>query len=383
MNPTRGQISEAESIEIEHVVLLVHGIRDFGTKWMRSVSAALEDEHTRVIGTSFGYFDVFRFLSIFDFSNRPVKVIKKRIEDAHRNFTKGNRAPDISIICHSFGTYVVTKLLKDNPNMRIKNLILCGSVVDEQFEWAAIANQIGLSDVDKSQFIINDCAEDDFWPALGKAAGWRYGKGGVDGFRNAYVKDRFHSGNHNVFLEKEWAKKYWKPIILGEKIASAEIRNGTGTPESLPSWIRILAAFPLNWILFFLKITVLLLFCWYLYSALSPTVKPITVSQQEFIESLAKSENELEREGLSKRLMGKHESVKVSNWSFFVYESDTSSSLYRCGSTQHEPERTEHLIVNVYLKSGFRPELNEIVIDGIITEIGENGTMIQDAVLKD
>ena len=266
-----------------HVVLLVHGIRDFGTRWMREVSKVLNGNGTKVIATSFGYFDVFRFLSPIDFSNRPIELVKKAIENAQTVHTRDNKVPDVSVICHSFGTYVVTKLLERDGNIRLRRLILCGSVVDEHLDWSKIAQQVGdPAEPDKSKFIYNDCGEHDHWPALGKAAGWRYGKGGVDGFKNAYVTDRFHKGSHSVFLDSDWAETYWKPIIHDEAVLSSEkVRWGEGTPESLPSWIRYLAAMPLNWLILFIKLLVLALIVYGTYlgvNSFASSVGPVELT---------------------------------------------------------------------------------------------------------
>lgn len=258
--------------EVKHVVILVHGIRDFGTRWMNEIKKSFSRHEILVEGTHYGYFDVFRFLSPLDHSKRPRKIIAQRIDEAIRAHTLDGRVPHVSVICHSFGTHLVTQLLKTNSNVRLHRLILCGSVVKETFDWSRIADQIGdKHNDDKSRFIINDCAEKDPWPALAKAAGWRFGKGGVDGFRNPFVTDRWHEGNHSVFLNAHWAEKHWLPILLGRNLASDEtLRYGEGTPESLPTWIRLLAAIPLNWLIL-LCTTTLILVAFQFLSSRSPT----------------------------------------------------------------------------------------------------------------
>ena len=117
---------------------------------------------------------------------------------------------------------------------------------------------------------------------MGKAAGWWYGKAGVDGFKTAFVTDRFREGNHNVFLNAEWAETYCKPIIHDEPaLITEKVRLGEGTPESLPKWIRRLAALPLNWVLLLLKLLLVAGLFSLLYTGVSSyldTVAPVELT---------------------------------------------------------------------------------------------------------
>ena len=46
-----------------------------------------------------------------------------------------HRDADCSIIAHSFGTFVVARILRDNTDLELDRIIFCGSVVSHKFRF--------------------------------------------------------------------------------------------------------------------------------------------------------------------------------------------------------------------------------------------------------
>src|ERR1700676_246373 len=88
------------------VVVLVHGIRDFGL-WESKIRYTLEKEGFKVEPTNYGRFNLIEFLlPIWFFRRRAIEEVKKQIEIVVKN----NPGKPISIIAHSFGTFVIAHL---------------------------------------------------------------------------------------------------------------------------------------------------------------------------------------------------------------------------------------------------------------------------------
>src|SRR5882724_11944582 len=124
--------SEASS---NHLVMLVHGINTRAL-WMSEVKPALEEAGFAVGQTSFGHFSILRFLSPFRSARSRatdrVVVDIRTAREAHKIDT-GRYPEKLSVISHSFGTYVIAKILLEVPDLEWDRVIFCGSVVREDF----------------------------------------------------------------------------------------------------------------------------------------------------------------------------------------------------------------------------------------------------------
>ena len=127
------------------VVLLIHGIRTHAT-WQEMVADNLEEPDITVIPLRYGYLDVLRFWFPLFTRERAIRRVLRDIRYAR------DRYPDsyLSIIAHSFGTYAIGKILQDNPDIHIYRLILCGSILNADFRWDQLRNQIEGG-------VINEC----------------------------------------------------------------------------------------------------------------------------------------------------------------------------------------------------------------------------------
>ena len=241
VSPRDPRLNESTDQAVTDVVVLVHGIRDWGA-WHQSVRDVLQSDTLRVTGPKYGYFHLIRFLSPWDFGQQPLERVLSAIRDARTAFPDAR----ISIIAHSFGTYLVARALRENPDIEVFRLIFCGSVVPQDFRWSSVRSQIGRAgDRDKSRYIVNDCGNADIWPVLGMAAGWRYGNAGTDGFGDVMVSDRFHNGGHGLFFDQDFQTRFWKPFITEGEIVKGDAIQG----ERVSRPFRLLAGMPLNWLI--------------------------------------------------------------------------------------------------------------------------------------
>ncbi|MDQ5868012.1 MAG: hypothetical protein M3390_20145, partial [Chloroflexota bacterium] len=228
------------------VVLLVHGIRTHAN-WQEMVVEQLAEKNSiTVIPVRYGYLDLFRFWFPWLTRERPIQKTLRRIRAAISRHPHAR----LSIIAHSFGTYAITKILDDNPDIKVFRLILCGSIVPTEFRWDKITGD-QIHDP-----VINECGARDIWPVVAQATTWGYGASGTFGFGSAAagVEDRFHNYRHSDYFTPEFVEHFWKPYIeRGEITKSAW---GAKRPPP-PWWLDILGSL-LNKYIFIILVLILL-----------------------------------------------------------------------------------------------------------------------------
>jgi len=231
---------------IKHLIILVHGIRDPGF-WQNSLRDMFEGEgdniHVATIRTD--VIDVFKFLSpITIFRRQFVNDVEKSITNLV--FDENYRDHQVTIIAHSFGTYIVTNILHENTDIEIDKLILCGGIVPNNFRWDRI-RKINFRSLPKNsrhqENIINEYSPRDIWPLLAKTCAIGYGNGGSKGCGDPCVYDRSHFIPHSGYLVKSFAEKFWKPFIFQNKIVSDP--EGDLEGRKLPGYF-ILTRIPIN-----------------------------------------------------------------------------------------------------------------------------------------
>src|SRR5205085_2074206 len=128
--------------------------------------------------------------------HREIRAIKQ----AHPNSL-------ISVIAHSFGTYGIARVLEEYPDIRLRRLVLCGSIVPRAFRW----DKLGSRQLE--QPVVNDCGERDVWPLFAQSLSFGYGASGTLGFGSANVIDRFHLFTHSQFFRSDFIKSFWVSLF--------------------------------------------------------------------------------------------------------------------------------------------------------------------------
>ncbi|SFU23386.1 hypothetical protein SAMN05518861_1602 [Mesorhizobium sp. YR577] len=195
------------------VIILVHGIRDHAL-WQQEIRDALEKDGDFIVeATNYGRFDLLRFLlPISYFRRKAIAEILKQFKTVILN----NPGADISVIAHSFGTYIVGHILKENFDLKFNRIILCGSILRYDFPFEQFQSRF-------TPKILNEVGTRDIWPAMAESVTWGYGSAGTFGFKRPLVYDRWHNkAAHGYFLSASFCRKFWIPFL----------RDGTIVPDS-------------------------------------------------------------------------------------------------------------------------------------------------------
>ena len=119
------------------------------------------------------------------------------------------------VIAHSFGSYIVSRILRSERGMQCERIILCGSIVPRHFQWAEFARSMSKDS------IINDVGTADFYPVLATFASVGYGSSGHLGFQTARVTDRYFPYGHSDFFNAEHVRRFWRPFITDGRIETS------------------------------------------------------------------------------------------------------------------------------------------------------------------
>jgi hypothetical protein len=230
------------------VVILIHGIRT-RAMWQSDIKAALENSGLVALPTNYNKFDIVRFLLPFNkLRLAPLQKVEAEIRSAQRKFQDGQ----ISVLAHSFGTYLTGNLLSSSE-FSFDRIVFCGSVLRSDFDFDSARGRF--------KGIVNEIGCRDIWPALAARISRSYGPTGSFGFnRGNFVEDRKHAKyGHNHFLNREFCERFWIPYFCDGR------RNDPGDVGAMPAsfvrfvdgmWFTILmwgsaallCAYPLWWL---------------------------------------------------------------------------------------------------------------------------------------
>jgi pimeloyl-ACP methyl ester carboxylesterase len=215
------------------VVILVHGIRDYAL-WQDSIRSTLEGAGFKVEPTNYDRFNLIKFLlPIWFFRRQAMEDVWTQIQIVVQN----NPTAPISVIAHSFGTFVVSHLMRDEFVLKFHRVIFCGSVVPYNFKYEQIQNRfVGP--------IINEVGTRDIWPAIAESVTSGYGSAGTYGFRRPLVRDRWHNKEeHGFFLNSEFCQKYWVPFLKDGVLVP-----GATSSETPRVWLQLISIFKVKYI---------------------------------------------------------------------------------------------------------------------------------------
>lgn len=220
--------------QVTHVVALVHGIRTTAA-WAEMVRSVLEEiPGVAVVPIGYGYLDIFRFLLPGPTRKGPVERVRRELTALrHRH-----PAARLSVVAHSFGTYIVSRILAEESEPRLYRLVLCGSIVRQSFRWDLAIDRIAGTPV------LNDCGSRDLYPLLAAVGTYGFGPTGTFGFRSGVVRDRFHNAGHSDFFQRAFVEEFWKPFIERGDVQPSAWEASRPTPP----WWQHLFAVPVPWI---------------------------------------------------------------------------------------------------------------------------------------
>jgi hypothetical protein len=206
------EMPESDNSDVEHVVILVHGIRT-DAPWQNTLRFDLEKQGIRVELTNYGWFGLSRFLVPFRFIREiAINRVWNQVKDICQLYPNAKT----SFLAHSFGTYIVANILSKDSSLKAFRVVFCGSVVRYDFPFHEVSERFLPP-------IINEVGSRDFLPALAESITWGYGSAGTYGFRVPRVRDRWHNNlSHSMFLTHEFCKEFWIPYFAEGKIIDAD-----------------------------------------------------------------------------------------------------------------------------------------------------------------
>jgi len=194
------------------LIFSIHGIR---TKagWQKPLAQILKQEGILYEPYNFGYYGIFHFL--FQPSNEKMidkfyEFYSSIISKEKYNIDLDNNAKRPSIIVHSFGSYIVGYCLLKYPDVIFDKLILCGSILPSNFDWATILLR------DQVTSVLNEYGLNDVWSKIVGRFVPRTGSSGADGFRIAssqLSEKRFEYFKHSDYFRGQHVRKYWLPFL--------------------------------------------------------------------------------------------------------------------------------------------------------------------------
>lgn len=218
----------------KRLVITLHGIRTFAP-WQKDLSDELGKAGFNTKSLQYGYFSSLKLI----WPSRR----RKQIEWFREQYTHIiNEYPGItpSIIAHSFGTYMVARALEIFDGIRFDHVILCGSIIPQDFSWQE------LFDDGQVRRVLNECARKDI---VVKAAPFFIqdaGASGAYGFTlqddNRLCQRTIRKFGHSDYLYVLNFKEVWIPFLKGGN----QPRDRLSTP-------------PFNWRIWISKTILLLL----------------------------------------------------------------------------------------------------------------------------
>ena len=230
---------EASAIR-SHAVILVHGIRT-AAGWRERIGDEIEgaDPGLTPVPVGYGFFDIVRFLIPFGPWRRTAA---ERVWAAMKGAYSSPNVSHVSVIAHSFGTWIVGHLLTHEKSIRFHRVLFCGAILPADYAWADVATKIDRPNFANAPtvVVVNDCGTRDVWPIFAKFMTWGYGPSGRWGFQNSLVRDRFHEVDHSGFFKPGFAASHWVPALVGSTLT-----KGISEKIDPPGWLQVLTVLKL------------------------------------------------------------------------------------------------------------------------------------------
>lgn len=204
------KLSNVEDDPSAIILILVHGIQTDGA-WHRLVQNAFSDvANINVIESSYDCVTAAQLAG--PFRSTPVEKIAREMREARRREPKAR----MMVIAHSFGSYIVSRILRDASDLEFERIILCGSIIPRNYKWDLFARSVGQAG------ILNHVGTEDFYPVLATFSSVGYGASGRLGFKTGKVVDRFFKLGHSGFFTQEHIRTHWLPFIREGRVESSD-----------------------------------------------------------------------------------------------------------------------------------------------------------------
>jgi pimeloyl-ACP methyl ester carboxylesterase len=204
----------------EKALVTVHGIRT-SAEWNSEVSLIASMNGWVVAPFQYGYVNVDVFVDRLK-RNALLDQFREYVFELKHSFNLAN----ISIIAHSFGTYIVIRYLLgfDDPPVQFDSVILCGAIVDHRLDLDRFRG--------KAAIVCNEVAPNDEWADWAKRANFGqdeyFGNAATLGFESKssrLIQRRADIFTHNNVIRRDVVVQRWMPILESHVGAIARERS--------------------------------------------------------------------------------------------------------------------------------------------------------------
>jgi len=187
------------------VIISLHGIRTAGA-WQKQLATPIAAAGAIPVALDYGYFSALQLLTR---SAREARVrwLRDEVERVRSRF------PDrpLSMVAHSFGSYLTAALLEAHPAVCFATVLLAGSIVRSDYPWPALLASYRVG------FVANYVGGRDLWPRIAHWCVPGAGDSGRNGFTGSHPalyqqysarhrhSDHFNAGDVNAF---------WLPMLI-------------------------------------------------------------------------------------------------------------------------------------------------------------------------
>lgn len=224
------------------IVITIHGIRTVGL-WQKRITPYLAKHGLVPFHIDYGWFGLLRFLFPWTRNRQVQKVREEMIKLADKLRSPDHGVPRVSIIAHSFGTYIAMKVLEnENGNLKYDRVVLTGSIVRRDFDWPAV-----LSEPKRWVMAVrNERALKDCVVTLAGYISTQAGASGREEFekKSALLLDHYVVGHHSE-VHTETKFEQWARFIAYPALPSDLLRRIREEMQAFRQWAaRILGHEP-------------------------------------------------------------------------------------------------------------------------------------------
>lgn len=187
------------------VIISLHGIRTAGA-WQKQLATPIAAAGAIPVALDYGYFSALQLLTR---SAREARVrwLHDEVERVRSRF------PDrpLSMVAHSFGSYLTAALLEAHPAVSFSTVLLAGSIVRSDYPWPALLSSYRVG------FIANSVGCLDPWPRI---AQWCVpdagdsGRSGFDTMHPALYQQYAARHRHGDHFNAGDVGAFWLPMLV-------------------------------------------------------------------------------------------------------------------------------------------------------------------------
>jgi pimeloyl-ACP methyl ester carboxylesterase len=117
---------------VKRVVLTLHGVQSRGV-WQKDVVPALSRYGMVHYPLDYGNYSPWNILRP-SLRESKVEWLNTRVQEIRER----EKVERLSVIAHSFGTYIVAQAVKKHQHILLDQVVLCGSILDRGFDWTPL-----------------------------------------------------------------------------------------------------------------------------------------------------------------------------------------------------------------------------------------------------